>query len=71
MVAARTDRGIVFIRGGGRRPLVVGPGRAVAWAPDNVIAAVATPREIIFVKPISRETVTLPLRVRDLEWVVP
>jgi hypothetical protein len=32
---------------------------------------VATPKEVLFVAPLSREVVTLPLAVRDLEWVVP
>ena len=46
-------------------------GRAVAWAPGQLVAAVATPTEILFVAPVSREVVSLPLAVRDVEWVVP
>jgi hypothetical protein len=71
MVAARTDQGIVFFDSGGRRALTFPNGRAVAWAPGELIAAVATPSEVLFVAPVSREVVSLPLAVRDLEWVVP
>ena len=71
MVAARTDQGIVFFDTGGRRALTFPNGRAVAWAPGELIAAVPTPSEILFVAPVSGEIVTLPLAVRDLEWVVP
>ena len=46
-------------------------GRAVSWAPDQVVAAVATPDAVLLVAPISGEVVSLPLSVRDLEWVVP
>ncbi len=71
MVAARTDQGVVFFDSGGRRALTFPNGRAVAWAPGELIAAVATPNEILFVAPVSGEIVTLPLAVRDLEWVAP
>ena len=71
MVAARTDRGVVFFDSGGRRALTFPNGGAVAWQPGELIAAVATPTEILFVAPVSREVVSLPLAVRDLEWVVP
>ena len=71
MVAARTDRGIVFFDTGGRRTLSFPGAQAVTWAPDNLVAAVATAREILLVAPASREVVPLPLAVADLEWVVP
>ena len=71
MVAARADQGVVFFDSGGRRALTFPNGRAVAWAPGELIAAVATPSEVLFVAPVSREVVSLPLAVRDLEWVVP
>jgi hypothetical protein len=32
---------------------------------------VATPTEVLFVAPVSREVVPLSLEVSDLEWVVP
>jgi hypothetical protein len=71
IVAAETDRGVVFFDNGGRRALTFPSGRAVTWAPDQVIAAIATPQVIQLVEPISGEVVSLPLAVRDLEWVVP
>jgi hypothetical protein len=71
MVAARTDQGIVFFDSGGRRALTFPNGHSVAWAPDQPIAAVATQNEVLLVAPASREVVSLPLQVRDLEWVVP
>jgi hypothetical protein len=71
MVAARTDDGIVFFESGGRRALSFPGAKAVAWAPGNLIAAVAAPRQIMLVAPVSREVVPLPLAVEDLEWVVP
>lgn len=71
IVAAETDRGVVFFDNGGRRALTFPNGRAVTWAPDQVIAAMATPQTILLVAPISGEVVSLPLVVRDLEWVVP
>jgi hypothetical protein len=71
IVAAETDRGVVFFDNGGRRALTFPNGRAVTWAPDQAIAAVATPQSILLVAPISGEVVSLPLAVRDLEWVVP
>ena len=71
MVAARTDQGVVLFDSGGRRARTFPTGKAVSWAPGELIAAVATPSEILFVAPVSREVVTLPLAVRDLEWVVP
>jgi hypothetical protein len=71
MVAARTDQGVVLFDSGGRRTMTFPNGRAVAWAPGELVAAVATPTEILFVAPVSREVVSLPLEVSDLEWVVP
>jgi hypothetical protein len=71
MVAARTDSGIVFFDGGGRRALSFPGAKAVTWAPGNLVAAVATPGQVLFVAPVSREVVPLPLAVEDLEWVVP
>jgi hypothetical protein len=71
MVAARTDQGVVVLDSGGRRAMTFPNGQAVAWAPGELVAAVATPTEILFVAPVSREVVSLPLAVRDLEWVVP
>ena len=46
-------------------------GRAVAWAPGEPLAAVATSNGIVFVAPETGESVVLPYPVRDLEWVVP
>jgi hypothetical protein len=71
MVAARTDQGVVFFDTGGQRAMTFPDGQAVAWAPGELIAAVATTNEIQFVAPLSREVVSVPLAVRDLEWVVP
>jgi hypothetical protein len=71
MVAARTDHGVVFFDSGGRRALTFPNGRAVAWAPGELIAAVAAPRQILFVAPVSREVVPISLQATDLEWVVP
>jgi hypothetical protein len=71
MVAARTDQSVVFFDSGGRRAMTFPNGQAVAWAPGELVAAVATPSEILFVAPVSREVLSLPLQVRDLEWVVP
>lgn len=71
MVAARTDQGVVFFDTGGQRALRFPNGEAVSWAPGELFAAVATPDEMLFVAPLSREVVTLPLAVRDLEWAVP
>jgi hypothetical protein len=71
MVAARTDRGVVIYDSGGRRALTFPDGQAVAWAPGELLAAVATPGEILFVAPVTREVELLPLAVRDLDWVVP
>lgn len=68
MVAARTDEGIVFVDGTGRRLLTVRGGREMSWAPDRPIAAVAGPGEIIFVAPLSREVAGLALPALDLEW---
>jgi hypothetical protein len=71
MVAARTDQGVVFFDSGGRRALTFPNAHAVAWAPGELFAAVATPGEVLFVAPVSREVVPISLAVRDLEWVVP
>jgi hypothetical protein len=70
-MAARTDQGIVFFDTDGQRALTFPNGEAVSWAPGELFAAVATPNEVLFVAPLSREVVTLPLAVRDLEWMVP
>jgi hypothetical protein len=71
MVAARTESGIVFFDSGGRRALSFPGAKAATWAPGNLVAAVAAPRQILLVAPVSREVVPLPLAVEDLEWVVP
>jgi WD40-like Beta Propeller Repeat len=71
MVAARTDQGVVLFDSGGRRAMTFPNGRAVAWAPGELVAAVATSTEILFVALVLREVVAFPLAVRDLEWVVP
>jgi hypothetical protein len=71
MVAARTDQGVVFFDSGGRRALTFPNGRAVAWAPGELFAAVATPSEVLFVAPVSREVLPVSLEVSDVEWVVP
>jgi hypothetical protein len=71
MVAARSAEGVVLFDSGGRRALTFPNGRAVVWEPGELIAAVATPTEILFVAPISREVVSVPLAVSDLEWVIP
>ena len=69
MAAVSSDRGVVFFDRGGRRVLTFTNGRDVTWAPGEVIAAISTPREVIFVAPLSGEVVTVPFQVRDLEWV--
>jgi hypothetical protein len=69
MAAVSSDRGVVFFDRGGGRALTFTNGLDVTWAPGEVVAAVSTPREVIFVAPASGEVVTLPLEVRDLEWV--
>ena len=69
MAAVSSDRGVVFFDSGGRRALTFTNGRDVTWAPGEIVAAVSTPREVIFVAPLSGEVVTVPLEVRDLEWV--
>ncbi|MGH3023148.1 MAG: hypothetical protein ACRDNI_05785, partial [Gaiellaceae bacterium] len=66
MVAATTAQGVVFFDSGGRRALSFPGATAVAWAPDSLIAAVAGPRQLLFVAPISREVVAIPLPVEDL-----
>jgi hypothetical protein len=71
MVAARSDQGVVIFDSGGRRALTFPNGASVAWQPGELIAAVATPSEVLFVAPVSREVVSLPLAVSDLEWVIP
>jgi hypothetical protein len=71
MVAASSDEGVVMFDSGGRRALTFPNGTAVAWQPGELIAAVATPTEVLFVAPVSREVVSLPLAVSDLEWVIP
>ncbi len=71
MVAAQSDQGVVVFDSGGRRAMTFPNGNAVSWAPGELIAAIATPNEVLFVAPVSREVVSLPLPVRDLDWVVP
>ncbi len=71
MVAASSDLGVVFFDSGGRRALTFPNGRDVSWAPGELVAAVSTPRDVLFVAPVSGEVVTLSLEVSDLEWVVP
>jgi hypothetical protein len=68
MVAARTDRGVVIFDAGGRRALTFPDGREVAWAPSSLVAAIAADGELLFVAPISREVVSVPLEASDLEW---
>ncbi len=69
MVAASSDRGVVIFDGGGRRHLNFTNGLDVTWAPGDLIAAVSTRREILFVSPVTGEVVSFPLEVADLEWV--
>jgi hypothetical protein len=69
MVAARSDRGVALLDAGGRRRLIFTNGRDVAWAPGELVAAVSTRDGIVFVSPVSGETVPLPLDVEELEWV--
>jgi hypothetical protein len=69
MVAARTERGVVFFNQGARRALTVPKGWAVAWQPGGDLAAVATPTELLLVSPVTGATVSLPLAARDVEWV--
>jgi hypothetical protein len=61
----------VIFDNGGRRALTYPGATAVAWAPDSLVAAVATEGEVLFVAPVPRDVVAVPLEVRDLEWVVP
>jgi hypothetical protein len=68
MVAAVTDKGVVILDGGGRRTLIFGNARAVAWAPGELVAAVATPDEIWLVSAVTKEVVPVPLAVEDIEW---
>jgi hypothetical protein len=69
MVAASSDRGVAIFDGGGRRRLIYTNGRDVDWAPGELIAAVSTRDGLLFVAPVTGETVSLPLEVADLEWV--
>jgi hypothetical protein len=71
MAAVSSDRGVVFFDSDGGRALTFTNGRDVTWAPGGDIAAVSTPREVIFVEPGSGARATLPLAVRDLAWVSP
>jgi hypothetical protein len=71
MAAVSSDRGVVFFDRDGGRALTFTNGRDVTWGPGQLVAAVSTPREIIFVAPLSGEEFELPLEVRDLEWVNP
>jgi len=71
MAAVSSDRGVVFFDRDGGRALTFTNGRDVTWAPGGDIAAVSTPREVIFVEPGSGARATLPLAVRDLAWVSP
>ena len=63
MVAAQSDQGVVVFDSGGRRAMTFPNGNAVSWAPGELIAAIATPNEVLFVAPVSREVVSLPLPV--------
>ena len=65
MAAVSSDRGVVFFDSDGGRALTFTNGRDVTWAPGGDIAAVSTPREVIFVEPGSGARATLPLAVRD------
>jgi hypothetical protein len=71
MAAVSSDRGVVFFDSDGGRALTFTNGRDVTWAPGGDIAAISTPREVIFVEPGSGARATLPLAVRDLAWVSP
>ena len=71
MAAVSSDRGVVFFDSDGGRALTFTNGRDVTWAPGGDIAAVSTPREVIFVEPGSGTRATIPLVVRDLAWVSP
>ena len=71
MVAARTERGVIFVDAGGRVALTIPNGQAVTWNPGGEIAAVATPSQVLLVVPSRRQIATLPLAVRDLEWMEP
>ncbi|HSK16565.1 MAG TPA: hypothetical protein VK915_10395 [Gaiellaceae bacterium] len=71
MVAARSDRGVVVFDAGGRRALTFPDGREVAWAPSSLVAAIATDGELLFVAPISRDVVSVPVAASDLEWDQP
>jgi hypothetical protein len=69
MVAARTERGVVFVDASGTPVFTVPHGQAVAWEPGGQLAAVTTGVGVLIVSPSSRATVTLPLGARDVEWV--
>ncbi|HXV33509.1 MAG TPA: hypothetical protein VD769_05830 [Gaiellaceae bacterium] len=69
MVAAGSDRGVAILDDGGRRRLIFTNGRDVDWAPGELIAAVSTRDGLLFVAPVTGESVSLPLEVADLEWV--
>jgi hypothetical protein len=71
MVAAQTERGAIVTDPGGRRTLTFPAAQAVSWEPGELVVAIARPREILFAATISRDVVSIPLSVEDLEWVVP
>jgi len=71
MVAARTERGVIFVDASGTPVFTVPEGQAVAWEPGGQLAAVARPNEVLIVSPSRRRVATLPLGARDLEWVEP
>jgi hypothetical protein len=68
LVAASSDRGVPLLGDDGRR-LILTNGLDVAWAPGEPIAAVSTRDGILFVDLTTGRSVSLPLEVRDLEWV--
>jgi hypothetical protein len=43
-------------------------GRAFSWQPEGVIAAVAGRSHVLFVAPLTRDVISLPLFASDLEW---
>jgi hypothetical protein len=69
MVAARTEKGVVFVDASGTPVFTVPNGQAIAWEPGGQLAAVATEVGVLILSPASRRTVTLPLGARDVEWV--
>jgi hypothetical protein len=70
MVTARTDRGIVVFDPA-RSALTFPNGEAASWAPGELLGRGGDPERGAVRGAALREVVTLPLAVRDLEWVVP